>query len=234
MRKQTVDIIGDLVAQLGVDFLILTSTPIGSNFLLTTNCTWWLSIKDKITIAGKLYQVEAFTINISITVKPLDGGGLPSPSSTFAIPPPNYIHGTLKMAQNEVDAVNDKLQLVPFVYLFEVIRDRKNTEDESMIDRNTDLRIFFLNSANTKDWLTDDHYINVFDPMQQMVDLFIKIIKGNKFFTYEINYDCVPLPNLSEEGQQENSIFDCNLSGIELKLFANIRKDLSCVNQCKC
>ena len=234
MRKQTVDIIGDLVSQLGVVFSILTATVVGSEFLLTTKCTWWLSIGDKVTIAGKIYQITDFVINVSITVKPLDGGGLPIAPSTFTIPPPEYIHGTIKMAQNEVDAINDKQKLVPFVYLFEALRDRKNTDDESMIDRNTDLRIFFLNSANTKDWLTDDHYLNVFDPMQQMVDLFIKIIKGNKFFTYEINYDCVPLPNLSEEGQQENSIFDCNLSGIELKLFANIRKDLSCVNQCKC
>ena len=234
MRKQTVDIIGEIVSLLTVDFSILTSTAVGSNFLLTTECTWWLSIKDKITIAGKLYEVIAFDINVSITVKPLDGGGLPIAPSTFPLTVPNYIHGTLKMAQNEVDAVNDKQQLVPFVYLFEVIRDRKNTDSESMIDRETELRIFFLNSSNFKDWLTDEHYLYVIDPMQQMVDLFIKKIENNKRFAENLDYDCLPLINLSQEGQQESSIFDCNLSGIELRLFADIREDLSCENKCKC
>jgi len=233
MRKQTVDIIETLVALLTVDFFIKTVTPVGSNFLITTDCTWWLSIKDKITIAGKLYEVISFDINVSITVKPLDGG-TPIAPSTFILPAPNYIHGTLKMAQNEVDAVNNKMALVPFVYLFEVIRDRKNTDAASMIDRTTELRIFFLNSANTKDWLTDDHYLNVIDPMQQMVDLFIKNVRNNKLFTEELDYDCLPLINLSREGAQENSIFDCNLSGIELRLFADIREDLSCENKCKC
>lgn len=233
MRKQTVDIIGTIVDELSVDFIIDDSSAVGPNFVLETECTWWLSINDKVTIGGFLYKVVDFDINVSITVVALDGGGLPLPGP-FPLPIPEYIHGTLKMAQNEVDAVYNKEALVPFVYLFEVVRDRKNTDEESMIDRTTELRIFFLNSANTKDWLTDDHYLNVIDPMQQMVDLFIKKIKGNKLFAENLNYDCLPLINLSQEGQQENSVFDCNLSGIELRLFADIRKDLSCENKCKC
>ena len=232
MRKQTVDIIGDLVNSLEVVFNIKSITPFGTYFILTTDCTWWLSIKDKITIDLKSYEVVSFDINKEITIKSLDNG-IPTQSS-FIISSPNYIHGTLKMAQNEVDAVNNKELLVPFVYLFEVIRDRKNTDSESMIDRTTELRIFFVNSANTNDWLTDDHYVNVIEPMQQMVDLFIKKIETNKRFAENLDFDCLPLINLSQEGQQENSVFDCNLSGIELRLFADIREDLSCENKCKC
>tara|TARA_R110000751_G_scaffold46884_3_gene105080 strand:+ start:387 stop:1085 length:699 start_codon:yes stop_codon:yes gene_type:complete len=232
MRKQTVDIIGDLVSDLEVVFNIKSITPSGNYFILTTDCTWWLSIKDKITIGLNNYEIIDFDINKEITINPLSGG-TPTENS-FIINSPNYIHGTLKMAQNEVDAVNNKELLVPFVYLFEVIRDRKNTDSESMIDRTTELRIFFVNSANTNDWLTNDHYLNVIDPMQQMTDLFIKKIKSNKRFAENLDYDSLPLINLSQEGQQDNSVFDCNLSGIELRLFADIREDLSCENKCKC
>ena len=49
-----------------------------------------------------------------------------------------------------------------------------------------------------------------------------------------MRYDCLPLINVSENGTQVKSIFDCNLSGIELRLFAEIREDLSCDNKCKC
>ena len=234
MRIQTVDIIDTLVQALGVTFNIKTSAVIGSNFILTTDCTWWLSILDKVTIGGFEYEIVDFTINVSITIKPLNGGGLPIAPSTFSIPPPTYIHGTLKMTQNEIDAINNKESLVPFVWLFEVIRDRKNTDSESMIDRTTELRIFFITSADSSNWLTDDHYLNVINPLQQMVDLFIKNIENNKLFAYELDFDCIPLLNLSQEGTQENSLFDCNLSGIELRLFADIREDLSCENKCKC
>lgn len=234
MRVQTVDIIDSIVSNLGVEFIIKDSSNVSGSYLLETDCTWWLSIGDNVTILGVVYKITDMVMNQSILIYKANGGVLPTPNTTFDISAPKYIHGTLKMAQNEVDAIPNKNMLVPFVYLFEVIRDRKNTDDESMIDRETELRIFFLNSANTGDWLTNDHYTNVIYPMQQMVDLFMKLIEKNKLFTDEINYDCLPLINVSEQGTQEESIFDCNLSGIELRLSAQIRVDLSCENKCKC
>ena len=59
---------------------------------------------------------------------------------------------------------------------------------------------------------------------------FDRSVYGDAVFE-QVNYEA---GNISEEGQQENSIFDCNLTGIELRLFADIREDLSCENKCKC
>lgn len=231
MRKQTVDIIGDIVSSLDTTVTINNIIDNGSTYTIESDCTYWLSIGDTIVINSFSYEIVSFVINDSLTIKPIGGASLPVASS-FDISAPNYVHGTLKMAQNEVDAQTDKTLLMPFIYLFEVIRDRKNTDKDSMIDREVDLRIFFLNTANTNDWLTDDHYLNLIDPMQQMVDLFINKIENNKLFIDELSYDCLPLINVSEKGTQEKSLFDCNLSGIELRLFAEIREDLSCVNKC--
>lgn len=234
MRKQTVDLIDDIVQSLLVSINILTVvTNSPGNYTVTMPCTWWLQPGVTIDLGGNFYKILSFTINKELVLESVGSPVLPVIGS-YALPVPTYYHGTLKMTQNEVDGQPDKTLITPFVYLFEVLRDKKNTDFDSMIDRETDLRIFFVHSANFSDWLTDDHYTNVIDPMQSMVDLFINKIENNRFFTDEINYDCLPLINLSEEGNQEKSIFDCNLSGIELKLFAEIRKDLSCVNKSSC
>jgi len=234
MNRQTVDIIGDFVDGLTADLVVNNVIDnLDGSFTLESDCTWWVSIEQTYTIDGNDYIIKSFVINQSITVIQ-DGHAVVPVPTTFTIAAPNYIHGTLKMAGNEVDAQTDKTILCPFTYLFEIVTDRKNTDDESMIDREVDLRIFFLNSVNTSDWLTDDHYKYFVDPMQQMVDLFIKNIKNSKLFTDVIRHECTPLINVSENGLQEKAVFDCNLSGIELKIFAEIREDLSCVNKCKC
>ncbi len=234
MNRQTVDIIGDFVNDLDAEFVISSVIDnLDGSYTLGTDCTWWVSIKQTYSINGRKYLIKSFTINENIVVVPV-GHSIAPIVTSFTIKAPTYIHGTLKMAGNEVDAETDKTILCPFTYLFEIITDRKDTDEESTIDREVDLRIFWLNSANFSDWLTNDHYTNVIDPMQQMVDLFIKNIKESKLFTDNIRHECTPLINVSEQGQQENAVFDCNLSGIELKIFAEIREDLSCVNKCKC
>ena len=234
MNRQTVDIIGNFIPLLNETIKINNVIDNGGgSYTLEVSCTWWLSIAQIYTIGGNKYKVTSFIIPASITIESIGIAVLPIVNS-FDISAPEYIHGTLKMAQNEVDGQTDKTILCPFVYLFEALTDRKNTDSESMIDREVDLRIFWLNTANTQDWLTDDHYTYVIDPMQQMVNLFIDKIKSSKLFIDEMRYDCLPLINVSENGTQVKSIFDCNLSGIELRLFAEIREDISCINNNKC
>jgi hypothetical protein len=64
--------------------------------------------------------------------------------------------------------------------------------------------------------------------MQTMVDEFLNKVKNSRYFTENMDYETIPLVNFSDEGEQQKSIFDINLSGIELRLSAEIRKDLSC------
>ena len=233
MKIQTVDIIRDLVESLGVTITINSVTNNSPYYTLNVSCTWWLSINQQIEIAGKPYKIISFLINESLTVESVGVAFVPVPG-TFNLAAPTYLHGTLKMAGTEVDAQTDKTILCPFVYLFEIIRDKKNTDEEIVIDRETDLRIFFLNSVDSPNWLTEDHYTNFVYPMQQMVDRFMNKVENSSLFTFNLRYDTTPLLNVSENGTQDRSIFDCNLSGIELVLFAEIRQDLSCVNQSGC
>lgn len=233
MNRQTVDIMGDFIPLLAETIVIDAVAVNPGSFTLETKCTWWLSIEQTYSIQGNDYKVETFIINQSITVVPVNHVNTPVVGS-FPIDAPMYIHGTLKMAQNEVDGEKDKTILCPFAYLIEIITDRKNDDEESIIERETTVRILWLNTANTKDWLTDDHYTYLIDPMQQMVDLYIKKLKESGRFTDNIRHDNTPLLNVSEQGTQTKAVFDCNLSGIETIIFAEIREDLSCVNKCDC
>lgn len=235
MNEITVDIFKAIVKTLTPDLVVSSVINNGDGtFTLGTNCTWWLSINHYLTYLGNDYVITSFVLNQSITIKPRSGTPVPVPG-TQILPAPQFIHGTLKMANNDVDAQPDRTILCPFVYLFEVLRDEKNTDEESMIDRTTDTRLFFLHTVDSASWTTDDHYTNFVKPMKQMVDLFISKIKNSKLFTYNLNYSETALINVSEKGNQEKGIFDCNLSGIELKLFAEIRENLSCTsNPCEC
>lgn len=230
MKRQTVDIIGDIISGMEVSFIIDKVTDIGGSYKLESGCTWWLTIGCDIYINSVKYTVTEFVIDEYILVT----GAIIPGVSEFIISAPNYLHGTLKNARNEVTAEADKELVYPLVYLKEIIRDRKNTDEESMIDREVDLRLFFINSAETEGWLTDNHYENVIYPMQSMVDLFMSIIKGSKLFTYDLDYNCLPLINISVDENQEKSLFDTNVTGIENILFAQIREDLSCEKKCNC
>ena len=58
----------------------------------------------------------------------------------------------------------------------------------------------------------------------------MKKLKENKYFTDEFISDTRNLLNLSRDGSQENSIFDTDLTAIEFRLFAEIRKNLNCIS----
>ena len=167
MNQLTVDIIGDIVSSLTADVVLTDVVNNGDGtFTISSDCTWWIRPEETYSIGGNDYIITDFLINQWIKVKPVGHAVVPVPT-TIALAAPTYIHGTLKMAGSEVDANLDKTKLCPFVYLFEIITDRKNEDEESMIDREVELRLFFLNSVNTGDWLTEDHKKFFVQPMMQ-------------------------------------------------------------------
>lgn len=230
----TVNIIKEIVSTLTAVYEIMAPVVVVSPgvYKLNTDCTWWLNNQCQITIDGNEYTIIEFVLNEYITVESIGVAVEPTVSS-FDIPAPTYLHGTLKMAANEVDAVNDKDTIYPMIYLHEVLRDVKNTDDESMIDRETELRLFFIGTVETE-WITEDHYTNLIDPIGNLISLFLYKLKWNKLFADDLTYNLIPLVNISIDGEQNESLFDCNLSGIEMKLSAQIREDLSCEQKCDC
>lgn len=221
---QTVDIFKSIVSTLTANLVIdLAIDNNDGTFTLETTNTYWISELEIYDINGKDYQIVSLVQNTSLLIKPIGNGTIPIVAG-FNIPAPLFFNGTLKMAQNEIDNFKNKMELVPFVYLYEVIKDRKNTDDESTVERECDLRFFFVNSSSFQNMLTEDVYEKVIYPLHPLVELFIAKIKASSLFTDVLNYDEINLINFSEEGNQKTSIFDINLSAIECRLQAEIRE----------
>lgn len=224
---QTTKIIEEIVSEIKKTIIIDSQETNDGIITISTKSTGWLTINSKIEIDGKWFKVFGLTINKTIKFKPLITGSTITANS-FTLSTIEYKHGTLKMTQNEVDATSNKNNVFPLVWLQEPLIERNKKDFDSMIDRESDLVIYFLDSADSSNWLTDDHYTNVIVPMQSMVNNFIGLIENNRLFTYDFDFNTRNLINVSVDGKQENSIFDTNITGIELKLFAKIRKDLNC------
>lgn len=132
---QTVDIFKQIAANLTANVVIDDAIDnLDGTFTLETTNTQWVSEFEIYSIGGFDYKIDSLIQNISLTISPVSNGTLPT-APGFVIPAPTFINGTLKMAQNEVTAIKNKMNLVPFIYLYEVIRDRKNTDDESTVER---------------------------------------------------------------------------------------------------
>ena len=230
---QTVDIIKGIVETLTYPIKIISQTTESEIITLNVDCTGWAHSGSKLTIDGKVFKVKSFIIGEKLQVKPIKTGDTIEVDS-FILPAPTYFHGTHKDVKAQVNAINDKTTISPMVWLKEIYRDKKTTDPLSAIDRDSDLMILFLDSAKSQDWLTGDHYINIINPIQTLVDLFTEKLSNNRFFTEEFDTEETNIINASMDGKQESSIFDYNLSGKIYRLFAEIRKDLSCTTNNNC
>ena len=223
----TIDLIELICSELTPTIKINSQETNDGIISLSTGCTYWITELDIIPIDGKYYKVVGLIRNSGISLSPINSDD-EIEVTEFKLEAPTFKHGTLKMTKNEIDAKMDKEEITPLVWLQEPIRERRLNDAESVIDRNTELRIYILGSADTKNWLTEDHYNYILKPLETMVKLLVGKIENSRFFTEEFDYETTNLVNVSINGNQDNSIFDMNLSGIEFKLFAEIRKDLNC------
>ena len=136
----------------------------------------WESCNIKWARVGKIVidpeTGNSFTI-VSIVDEGLILEPLPmNPSSGDAgnvllLPNPFYLSGTKIAANNEWSKVTNSLMAkTPVIWLLELIR-FKSYGRESVIDFESDLRLFFVDETNVTQYYTSDHRANVVTPMTQ-------------------------------------------------------------------
>lgn len=232
---ETKDIIKGLVESLSQTVNILNVVePIGqqTEATITVDCVYWIMVLNVYEIGGNEYRVTAIN-GKEITLQPLISN-TPITAESFLLPAPAFFFGTYKMTKQEINANYDKESILPMVWLRAVIEDNITNDSESAIDRSSDIRMYFVATADYENWLTEQHYEQVIYPMKRMVEQFLKLIRSNRFFTDVFDYRTRNLVNLSVGGNQTESLFDINLTGIELRVFSDIRKDLNCVDANNC
>jgi hypothetical protein len=233
MRKETVDIIDDLLKEVNLTFKIDECIDNGDKtYTLKTCDTLHLQNCKEVQIDGRKYSIVDFKYGEYITVK-----GRKKPEVTeFEVYAPVYFHGKAWHTNAEIAMQDDKDLITPMVYFTEIYTDRFYPNDE-LVEREVDIRMFFLTSANYEDWKTDDHYSEVIRPMRNLVYNFINVLEKSKIIgKFASYYDLVNHAEfaifLLRRGAQKR-IFDDNYSGVEFKVRLPILKDMTCEGFCE-
>lgn len=222
-RRETVDIVGDLVAGIDTSVNIKTITDnLDGSYTITTCNTKYLKPCLRFDVDSVTYEVidevgKEFVPNEKFTVK----GGSIITQNVISLPAMKYFHGTVIATSQELDKKQFDTEKFPMVYLLEVINDNFNNLPENKIDRVSDFRIFFLTNTDEENWLTADHYRLAIKPMRNMLYQFIEDLNNNANIEEFSNFTAINHARFgvytTDKGHTRRVLND-KTSGVEVRL----------------
>jgi hypothetical protein len=185
-----------------------------------------------VSIDSVNYRVVGIVNNESITIK----AGAQPPQTEVIISAPKYFNGTRPAVNEELSQINQESDKLPLVYLFEIITETYNNNDELQLERESALRLFFLGPANFESWKTVDHYDNAIIPMTNLALAFIDYLNNNECdFQRVDNYSLINHAKFgvfTDNKGHTNNFFNENLSGVEMRITLPINKSIACSDAC--
>ena len=168
---------------------------------------------------------DEYIVATSSTFPPVNLDGL------CFLTPPFWITGTKIATNREWTIAGDHLEnKLPLIWMLEVIGETGYGR-ESAIERDMELRLFFLDETDPAQYYTPDHRKQVVQPMQQLMNEFIDTVKRLKQFKTVDEYRYKTFSRFgteNENGMLEN-VLDANLSGTSLEITLSKYKE-----NCKC
>lgn len=225
MTQEITNVVKDLLNSINYELI----GSYDSGFFYTCNTKWARVGKVVTDIDGFKYVITGVLTDVWIGLSPI--GHIHEPTDILYLPFPFWITGT-KLATNTewTKAEKDLMKKTPLAWLLEVIRVRKFGR-ESVVEFESDLRLFFLDETNVAQYYTADHRENVVYPMEKMAHEFINVVQDNRNFQTISNYEIITFSRFGVE--RENGMFqnvlDANLSGVELRITLSKFKE-----NCKC
>ncbi len=212
--KLTVDILQDFINSLDLSGEVVNYSDDGTDTTLTVLNTYHARPNMTVDVDGSDYTILEVVNNTSLRVS-----GVVAAPVKYTVPNPFYFHGSPLMTNNHINGA-DSTDKVPMVYLYEILKERELGED-SLILREADLRLFFLDSANFDDWETDDHYSQRLIGLNNLVDKFIESARAYNccFYLYQTTFTRINHVNWGVWSDKEGNVsrlFDDNLTGVEL------------------
>jgi hypothetical protein len=146
-------------------------------------------------------------------------------------PTPLFFQTGTRMAANQEWTMADSnlANKLPLVWLLETINE-KFYGPQSTLERESELRIFFLDETDITQFYTEDHRTNVVQPMTDLAQKFMQVVlntpAGRMVETYQIR----TFSRFGVESQKGviQNILDANLSGVELQLTLPVFKTYCC------
>ena len=116
-------------------------------------------------------------------------------------------------------ATSDVVAKTPIIWLLETIQETRFGRGDSR-EVEYQLRLFFLDETNVKDFYTEDHRDQVVLPMQELAKEFIRTANRDRRFKTVDQYTMKTFSRFGVE--RDNGVFqnilDANLSGVEVTM----------------
>lgn len=227
---QAKTLLSQVISQMNPLIVVDTVTADGDNWILTSENTLWANIGERFTLATNLYEVVSHVKDVSITVMAIEHEVTPIATS-FNLNTPTFLHGKYKAVLADISRADDR-DILPFVWMVELQTRRQPAEIDSKIDTEGQVRLFFCNKTQWSED-TDWQYLEVIEPLQSFVDLFLQTLKANPR-TGEIgvvditNHAKVTTGDGSIKQEGETQVFDKELTGIEVLVELPIMINMNC------
>jgi hypothetical protein len=229
-RTETWKIVEDLVNSMSFELSGVGAWVDNLNGTYTLNLckTYWLETQTEIVVDSVTYTVTSVVNDDSITVS---GTSIPT-LTTFNIDAPVFYSGTIVQTNQELGQDTPDVEArTPMAYLFRDIEDTFLSLD-SMLERETPIRLFFLDDEDFADFSSRSNSTELLEPMRQMAYYFVdEVLKNStQIGRIEDNYS---IRDYSKFGTEDangyvNNIFNDQLSGVELSITLPIKPDYRC------
>lgn len=222
----TVDIIEDLINELDFTYDVTSNTNDSTDTTLVVKNTFHSRAGLLVTDGSTDYTIKSVDHGTRTIV--LSGVA----SGSLSLQNPFYFHGVPYKVNEELSSYAHSDDKFPLIYLYEIIREREILDPESAIEKESDIRLFFLDECNFAEWDTDQHYNLAITPMKNLLSLFIDNLKNNSKIGELTDMVTIPHANFgvfTDNAGHTNSIFNDHTSGMELQITLPILHIEECI-----
>jgi hypothetical protein len=224
---QTVDFIEDIVTQMTPTITIDLVVDNGDGTQTISTCdTYWIRQYLIVTIDSIDYEVSSFVKDTSFTIP-----STPSlvTADSFTLNAPYYFHGSPMQVNNEKLAIKNDSNKYPLIYLVESLTDSFYDELDGK-EKDMGLRMFFLDSFNSKNDEVDAHYTNRIVPLNSSLNYFVELLKANSYtlpFSYDVTNRIKVGVYTTNQGYTDE-VFSDPLDGVEFVSTVTLLKGYVC------
>jgi len=217
------EIVGKMNNQLKVKLIV-------GNVLTVCSLKWATVgkiVKDDLDNEYKVTEVNYD--DFTITVTPL--GSYVFTGKTLFLNTPYFFTGTPLATNSEwLTFSNDERNKTPFIWLVEPTSENVYDDEDTGYQRDSNLRVVFLDTNNINQWLTMDTHDNRLQSLYYMRDEFVKVIKGSPLFKGVSNSSVRNITKFGTESSRgfETNIIDSNLTGLDCRLTLSIYEEADC------
>lgn len=226
---ETVNIVEDLVGKIKLGIRIYSQSTVDDIISLSVDKTHYLSKDFPIEIDGNNYQIVEIVNNESIKLK----GSSPINVSNFTLEPLKFFHGSILQTGKELAREADTFEITPMAYLKRPFTDAFQ-DDESRVERESNISLFFLTQSIFEEWETAEHDINAVIPMRNVAYGFIEALKSDAYIGLIDGFDLtdrIKFGVVVDKGT-ERGYWTKQLSGVQLDITLPIIRNYYC--NCNC